>query len=164
MTVEEFDDFELSLEWKIAPGGNSGIFFNVDGTRSTPWETGPEMQILDNVSHADGKNALTSAGANYALHPPAFDTSAPAGSWNRARIIVRGNEVEHWLNGVRVVDYVLGSPEWQRRVADSKFRSMGGYGRRPAGHIVLQDHGDPVAFRNIRIRVPRTGPPESGSD
>ncbi|MAT82370.1 MAG: hypothetical protein CMJ29_12100 [Phycisphaerae bacterium] len=152
ITREQFDDFELSLDWQVQPGGNSGIFYNVTEDGHSVWLTGPEMQVLDNALHADGGNPLTSAGANYALHAPSHDMTGPPGSWNRARIIVRGDHVEHWLNGVRVLDYILESPDWERRVQDSKFRSMPDYGRRSSGHIALQDHGDIVAFRNIMIR------------
>lgn len=152
ITREQFDDFELSLDWKVEPGGNSGVFFNVTEDGHSVWLTGPEMQILDNAKHSDGASPLTSAGSNYALHSPSLDMTGPPGSWNRAKIVVRGDHVEHWLNGVRILEYVLESPQWERRVADSKFRSMPDYGRRSRGHIALQDHGDIVAFRNIRIR------------
>ncbi|MCH2132946.1 MAG: DUF1080 domain-containing protein [Phycisphaerales bacterium] len=152
ITRDQFDDFELSLEWRVESAGNSGIFYNVDEGGNAVWATGPEMQVLDNKGHADGRSPLTSAGSNYALHPPAWDTTGPPGTWNRARIVMRGDEVEHWLNGVKIVEYVLSSPDWERRVADSKFRGMPDYGRRTRGHIALQDHGDVVAFRNLKIR------------
>ncbi|MDG2424249.1 MAG: DUF1080 domain-containing protein [Phycisphaerales bacterium] len=162
ITREQFDDFELSLDWQVASGGNSGIFYNVTEDGHSVWLTGPEMQVLDNAKHADGKNPLTSAGSNYALHAPSFDMTGPPGSWNRAKIVVRGDHVEHWLNGVRVVEYVLQSPAWERRVSDSKFKDMPDYGRRPRGHIALQDHGDFVAFRNIMIRPLATVTQEEG--
>ena len=154
ITREQFDDFELSLEWKVAPGGNSGIFFNVseDDNLRFVWETGPEMQILDDTRHPDGQQVETSAGSNYALHARAANVAKPAGEWNHARILVRGNHVEHWLNGVKVVEYELGSEDWKRRVAASKFAEMPRYGTNARGHIALQDHGDRVAFRNLRIR------------
>jgi cytochrome c len=152
ITREQFDDFELSLDWKVQPGGNSGIFYNVTEDGGAVYSTGPEMQVLDNVGHADGGSPLTSAGANYALHSPAWDTTGPPGTWNRARIVMDGDRVEHWLNGVLLLEYVLNSPDWERRVADSKFNGMPDYGRRRSGHIALQDHGDVVAFRNLMIR------------
>jgi cytochrome c len=152
VTEEQFTDFELSLEWKLEPGGNSGLFFHVTEDKDWVWETGPEMQVLDNVLHADGANPATSAGANYALHAPAWDTTRPIGRWNRARLLVVGPHVEHWLNGEKLLEYELGSEDWTARVAASKFASMPEYGLRRTGHIALQDHGDRVAYRNIRIR------------
>ena len=111
------------------------------------------MQVLDNREHVDGRNAKTSAGSNYALHAPVGDVTEPVGLFNRARILVLGNHVEHWLNGIKIVEYDLGSPEWAQRVADSKFTSMPNYGRTPKGHLVLQDHGDMVWYMNIKIRA-----------
>lgn len=154
VTRETFENFELQLEWQVQTGGNSGIFFGVKEDPSLPavYYSGPEFQILDNSAHQDGLDPLTSAGANYAVHFPVRDVTREAGEWNRARIIVNGTHVEHWLNGTKVVDYELGSNDWARRVAKSKFRDWPAYGQTRNGHIALQDHGDPVAFRNIRIR------------
>ncbi len=151
-TVEEFDSFELQIEWRIGAGGNSGIFFRVDEKAGWAWETGPEFQVLDNSLHADGGNPLTSAGADYALHAPLRDVTAPVGFFNRARIVVAGAHVEHWLNDVKIVEYELGSADWLKRVAESKFAGMPRFGRAPKGRIVLQDHGDSVWYRNIKIR------------
>jgi hypothetical protein len=155
LTDEQFGSFELELEWQIAPGGNSGIFFHVveDSALQYVWQTGPEMQVLDNAGHADGRQPNTSAGSNFALYAPARDVTRPVGQWNAARLIVRGDHVEHWLNGEKLLEYELGSPEWRQRVAASKFAEMPRYGLARRGHIALQDHGDRVAFRNIRIRV-----------
>jgi hypothetical protein len=153
ITREQYDDCELELEWKIQPNGNSGIFFNVaeDGYDHV-WQTGPEMQILDDELHYDGKNRLTCAGSNYALHAAPEGVVHPAGQWNAVRLVLRGDQVEHWLNGENVVSYQLQSPEWQGLVAGSKFKDMPDYGSRASGHIALQDHGDVVEYRNIRIR------------
>lgn len=154
ITVEQFENYELALEWKISPGGNSGIFYHVqelDGLNYV-WETGPEMQVLDNAAHADGRNPLTSAGANYALHAPPRDSTAPVGEFNRVRIVCRGDHVEHWLNDVKCVEYDLGSPAWTKLVEGSKFKSMPNYGKFRKGHIALQDHGDLVWYRNVKIR------------
>lgn len=153
ITREQYDDCELELEWKIQPNGNSGIFFNVaeDGYDHV-WQTGPEMQILDDELHYDGKNRLTCAGSNYALHAAPDGVVHPAGQWNAVRLVLRGDQVEHWLNGENVVSYQLQSPEWKGLVAGSKFKDMPDYGSRASGHIALQDHGDVVEYRNIRIR------------
>ncbi|MDP6479953.1 MAG: DUF1080 domain-containing protein [Phycisphaerales bacterium] len=152
ITREQFDDFDLYVDWKVEKGGNSGIFFNGGEEGGAIWETAPEMQILDNLGHANGLTALQSAGANYGLHAPPVDSSRVAGKWNRARIRVQGDHVQYWLNGVKTADYVLGSEDWKARVAGSKFTNMPMYGTKSKGHIGLQDHGDPVSFRNIRIR------------
>ncbi len=160
ITVEQFDSFELRLEWKIEPGGNSGIFYCVTEDGDWVWETGPEFQILDNEGHADGLEPSTMAGANYALHAPPWDASYRAGSFNTARIVVHGDHVEHWLNGELQVSYELGSPDWEARVARSKFGAMPLYGRARRGHIALQDHGDKVWFRTIRIRPTHQPDPE----
>ena len=152
ITNEQFDSFELELEWRISAGGNSGIFYRVDEQRGWPWETGPEMQVLDNGEHADGQNAKTSAGSNYALHAPLRDVTQPVGLFNQARVRIADDHVEHWLNGVKVVEYQLGTPQWEALVAGSKFAAWPDYGRVKKGYIVLQDHGDKVWFRNIRIR------------
>lgn len=154
VTVDEYQDFELMLEWRISPAGNSGVFFRVSEAppNNYVWETGPEMQVLDNAEHADGRNPLTSAASNYALHAPPKDVTRPVGFFNEARIVVNGPHVEYWLNGEKTVEYELGSAEWEKRIAASKFKDMPRYGRMPAGRIALQDHGDRVWYRNIRIR------------
>jgi len=152
VTTDEFGDFELVLDWKIARGGNSGVFFHVDETHGSVWESGAEMQVLDNDEHADGKNPLTSAGSNYALHAPPRDVTRPTGTWNRARLVVRGAHVEHWLNGAKIVEYERWTDEWKALVAASKFAGMPAYGLNKRGHIALQDHGDRVEFRDVKLR------------
>jgi hypothetical protein len=152
ITREQFGDFELELEWNVAPRGNSGIMFRVTEEDSSTYRTGPEMQVLDDAGHADGKSRLTAAGSNYALHAATAGVVKPAGEWNQARLVVRGPHVEHWLNGQKVVEYELWSPQWEALVKASKFVQWPRYGRAQRGHIALQDHGDRVAFRNIRIR------------
>lgn len=154
VTEEEFGDFELTLDWKITKGGNSGVFYRADEDHTYVWESAPEMQVLDNDEHPDGRNPMTSAGSNYALQAPPFDPTAPVGMWNRARIVAKGAHVEHWLNGVKCAEYEQGSEAWKALVASSKFASMKGYGKNLSGRIALQDHGDRVAFRNVKIRVP----------
>ncbi len=152
VTEAEYEDFELELEWRIAPGGNSGIMFRVTEDHDAPWETGPEFQLLDDAAHRDGLDPRTSTGSNYAMHAPSADATRPAGEWNQARLVVRGAHVEHWLNGVQVVEYELWSDDWEQRVAACKWNERPDYGRRTRGRIALQDHGDAVAFRNLRIR------------
>lgn len=152
ITDAQFTDFELSLEWRVEEGGNSGVFYRAAEGEEWIYQSAPEMQVLDDANHADGRNAITSAGSNFALHPAPRGGVRPAGEWNSARIVVQGDHVEHWLNGTRVVEYELGSDDWEQRVAASKFAAWPEYGRAPRGHIGLQDHGDRVWFRNIKIR------------
>jgi hypothetical protein len=153
VTVDEFGSFELALEWKIAPAGNSGIMYRVSEEPNAPYESGPEYQLLDNAKHADGRNPKTCAASCYALYAPKKDMTKPVGEWNKTRLIVKGNRVEHWLNGTKVVSYELGSDDWVKRVQASKFKDMPKFGKESKGHIDLQDHGDAIAFRNIKIRV-----------
>jgi hypothetical protein len=154
ITREQYDDFELTLDWKISPAGNSGIFYRVveDSTLNAVYLTGSELQVLDNTGHADGRIPNTSAGSNFALYAPTRDMTRPVGEWNQVRLLVQGNHVEHWMNGEKVVEYELGSADWKQRVQASKFKAWPRYGSARSGHIALQDHGDWVAFRNIRIR------------
>lgn len=152
ITREVFRDFELSLEWMVHAAGNSGIFYRASEEVGRIFEGAPEMQVLDDDGHVDGGDPLTSAGANYGLHPAPRGVVNPAGEWNEVRIRVHGNQVTHWLNGERIVDYELGSPEWAELVAGSKFAEWPEYGTFDEGHIGLQDHGDWVAYRNIKIR------------
>ncbi len=151
ITEEQYENFILQLEWKISPKGNSGIFFHVSEDMDAVWRTGPEFQVLDNTGHGDGKSHLTSAGANYALHAPLEDVTRPPGQFNQAMIEVRGGHVRHTLNGVDIVTYEMWTPEWEALVKASKFGAMPQYGRKKKGHIALQDHGDTVWYRNIRV-------------
>jgi len=152
ITEKSFSDFELALEWRLEPGGNSGVFYRAALGEEWVYHSAPEMQVLDDDIHPDGQSPLTSAGANYGLHPAPRGVVRPVGEWNEVRIVVRGQHVEHWLNGTRVVEYTLESPEWEEKVAGSKFVEWPAYGRAGAGHLGLQDHGDPVWYRNIKIR------------
>jgi len=149
MTRDKYGDFELRLDWKISKGGNSGIIYLVSEDGGATWHSGPEMQILDDKGKVVTKH---SAGSNYALHAPPPHTAWPAGMWNSVRLIKRGDHVEHWQNGVKVVEYELGSNAWNKLVEGSKFRKYKLYGKADKGHIALQDHGNAVWFRNIRIR------------
>lgn len=153
MTIGQYDNFELVLEWKISPGGNSGIFFRVSEEDKATYRSAPEMQVLDNAKHKDGKNPLTSAGSNYALHAPFADVTKEVGLYNTVRLIADGNHIEHWMNDQKLLEYEIDSPEWKDLVANSKFNKMPKYGTFSKGHIALQDHGDKVWYRNIRIRL-----------
>ena len=155
VTKEKFKNFELSLEWNIAKNGNSGIFYRAseDPDDNAIYWSAPEMQVLDDAGHPDGQSRLTAAGADYGLYPSPPGVVKPAGQWNQVRLLVNGNHVEHWLNGVKVVTYELGSPDWEAKVKASKFASHPRYGRNAEGYIGLQEHEYPVSVRNIKIRV-----------
>jgi hypothetical protein len=150
----EYENFELTVEWKIAPGGNSGIFYRVvEQPKDTPmWEVAPEYQLIDDTGYPGVLKPTQKTAANYDLQPPGRDATRPAGTWNTTRILVNGSHVEHWLNGVQIVSYELWSPEWTRLVAASKFKDSPQYAGARRGRIGIQDHGDAAAFRSIRIR------------
>lgn len=157
ITKEQYDDFELSIDWKISEGGNSGIFYHVseDSAYAKTYSSGPEMQVLDDERHPDAKkgvNGNRQAGSLYDLLPLTTPAVKPAGEWNTARLVVKDGKVEHWLNDKKVVEYELWTPAWDSMIQQSKFASMPGFGSEKKGHIALQDHGDRVWFKNIKIR------------
>ena len=157
ITKETFSNFELSLEWKISEGGNSGVLWGVQvGPEfSEPYATGPEIQILDNQGHPDAENGpIRQAGALYDLSEPTKDVTNPPGEWNEMviRIDHEENRGTVRLNGTQINDFPLHGEEWEELVQNSKFSDWENFGKYRRGHIALQDHGDPVSFRNIRIR------------
>ena len=135
-----------------APAQHPSVFYRAGEGTEVIYENAPEMQILDNGGHPDGRNSMTSSGSNYALNAPSADLTKPVGEWNRARIVAVGSHVEHWLNGTKVVEYEQWSPAWKALVDASKFKQWPTYGLAKRGHLGLQDHGDVVSFRNIRVR------------
>ena len=149
---DQFGDFELELEWKISEGGNSGVMYRVGEDQEAPWHTGPEMQVLDDARHPDGKIPSHRAGALYDLIVPPENIARPVGEWNQARVVVRGNRIQQWLNGQQTADVEIGSERWNQLMANSKFREIPTYATLQRGHIALQDHDDRVWYRNIRIR------------
>jgi hypothetical protein len=150
---EQYTNFEFEFDWKVPPGGNSGVMFRVTEELERTYHSGPEFQILHNAGHSDGKNPMTSAGSNHSLHAPTKDMTKPVGEWNQGRLVVNGNHVEHWLNGEKIVDYDLHSPDWTKRLMASKFKDVPRYGREPKGHLVLQEHGSRIQYKNLRIKV-----------
>jgi hypothetical protein len=153
MTKDQFDDFELELEWKIGEAGNAGIFYRGTQEYDHIYWSAPEYQLLDDVKGADNKSRTTSAGAAYALYPSPAGHLKPVGEWNTTRIVAKGAHVEHWLNNVKLVEYDLWSADWAAKVKASKFGEWPNYGRAKRGYIALQgDHAGALAFRNIRIR------------
>jgi len=153
VTVDEFADFELAFEWKIGAAGNSGVMYRATEDSTAPWHSAHEYQILDSVGHEDGKTPETTAASCYALYAPAKDMTRPLGQWNQSRIVAKGGHVEHWLNGAKVVEFEIGSPDWTAREEKSKFAKYPQFGKAKQGRIVIQDHGDPVSYRSIKIRA-----------
>lgn len=153
---DSFGDFELEFEWKIGEGGNSGLFYR--GTREYEYIfwSAPEYQLLDDANAPDGKNRLSSAAAAYALYAAPAGIVKPHGEWNAARIVADGAHVEHWLNGRKVVEYELWSPDWKTKVAASKFGKYPNFGLAAKGLLGIQgDHPGMLALRNLRIRALR---------
>ncbi|GIW93506.1 MAG: glycosyl hydrolase [Pirellulaceae bacterium] len=156
ITVDQFDDFELRWQWRMTPGGNSGVVYRATEAYDFMWQSGPEYQILDNQRHLDGLNPLASAGACYAVFAPSRDATKPVGQWNDSRLVVSGKHVEHWLNGELLLQYEIDSDVWKAHVKTSKFYltayGQGTWGKAERGHIGLQDYGGAIGFRNIKLR------------
>lgn len=152
VTVAQYGDFELSLEWKISEGGNSGILYRVGLGDRAPAQSGPEYQLLDNQKAKDSKIATHHAGALYDLVAPPKDVTRPVGEWNEARIRVQGWKITHWLNGLKTAELDLASPAGKALLQGSKFAKWTRFATLERGHIVLQDHGDVVSFRNVKLR------------
>lgn len=155
LTDAEYENFEFVLEWKISNCGNSGIIYNVVESEkyNNPWETGPEMQVLDNTCHPDARFKTHRAGDLYDLIACKYETVKPAGEWNKVRLIKNKGKVEHWLNGVKVVEYEMYTDRWLEMIANSKFKDMPDFGRAPKGRIALQEHDNKVWYRNVKIRT-----------
>jgi Domain of Unknown Function (DUF1080) len=153
VTKEKYSNFELEVEWRVSPGANSGIIYLISDDEKETWQTGPEMQVLDDEKHQDGKVPNTSAGALYGLIAPTGKVLRPVGQFNKVRLVVRNNHVEHWLNGKKIVEYDLGSDALQALIAKSKFKDYKLFARNKEGYVALQYHGGDVWFRNVRIRA-----------
>jgi hypothetical protein len=150
VTQGDYENFELTFDWKIAPKGNSGVMFHVIGVGDETYESGPEYQVLDN---AHGEPPLERAAALYALYAPSKGMTLPVGQFNHARLVVDHGKVQHWLNGVKVVEYDINSADFKARVAASKFKQWPQFATGKTGAIALQCHGADVAFKNLKIRV-----------
>ncbi|HIA23315.1 MAG TPA: DUF1080 domain-containing protein [Candidatus Marinimicrobia bacterium] len=156
ISEEIYKDFELELEWKVSPAGNSGIFYFATEDGDWIWQSALEMQVLDDEGHPDRNNNFPkrTAGSLYDLIGKGIKEKKynPAGEWNHVRIVCKNYVVQHWLNGGKVLEYVYGSDEFKNLIANSKFATMPYFAKARAGHIGLQHHGEEVWYRNVRIR------------
>jgi hypothetical protein len=153
VTRDQFGDFELTFDWKLGKGGNSGVLYRVTEEYDHPYWSGPEYQLLDDAGHPDGKSRMTAAGSDYAVYPSPAGIVKAADQWNSSRLVVKGNHVEHWLNGQKLLEYELLSPDWEAKVKASKFSSWANYGRAKRGYISIQgDHDGVLTLRNIKVR------------
>lgn len=153
-TAEEYGNFEFKLDWKISPKGNSGVIFLVkeDPKYQRSYFTGPEMQVLDNNGHPDAKIIKHRAGDLYDLITSKPENVKPVGEWNSITIKIKNSKLELWQNGAKVVETTIGDDAWNKMIAGSKFKSMPDFAKAKEGHIVLQDHGNEVWYKNIKIR------------
>ncbi|MDX1955459.1 MAG: DUF1080 domain-containing protein [Chitinophagaceae bacterium] len=152
ITTDMYENFELSIEWKIAPKHNSGIIYMVTEEAGASYETGPEYQLIDDLGYPDPLRDVQLSGSNYDMHPPLEKVAKPAGEYNITRILINKGHVEHWLNGVKVVEYELWTPEWEQTKTNSKWKDVSTYGQSASGYLALQDHGGGVWFKNIKLR------------
>ncbi|HKQ80348.1 MAG TPA: DUF1080 domain-containing protein [Blastocatellia bacterium] len=159
ITVDQFDNFEFSVEWKLSKGANSGIKYLISESLPPTGRSGVsfEYQVLDDENHPDAKAGIAgnrTAGSLYDLIPAIKEKKLnPPGEFNQTRIIVKGNHIEHWLNDVKVLEFERGGEKLKQHIAESKFKTTKGFGETAKGHILIQDHGDAVWYRNIKIRT-----------
>jgi hypothetical protein len=152
VTNDTFQNFELSIDWKISPKGNSGILYMVEEIMPSSYQTGPEYQIIDDAGYPEKLEDWQKTGANYAMNAAPTAKPKPTGEWNHTRIIVNNGHVEHWLNGDKIVEYELWSDEWKANKVKGKWKDTPTYGMNKTGHIALQDHGSEAWFKDIKIR------------
>lgn len=152
ITNDVYENFDLKLDWKISPQGNSGIMYMVTEEYPTAYLSGPEYQIIDDVNFPEKLEDWQKTAANYAMHTAPTAHPKPAGQWNHTEIIVNNGHVQHWLNGEKVVEYDLWTDDWKKRKAEGKWKDAPGYGMSKTGHIALQDHGSEAWFKNIELK------------
>jgi hypothetical protein len=152
VTKDQYASFELQLDWKVSKAANSGILYHVQETKKSSYETGPEYQLIDDLGYTEKIEDWQKSGADYAMHPPSKIVSKPTGEYNHSRLVVNGAHVEHWLNGVKIVDFTAWTPEWQKLKATGKWKDYPDYGIAKTGVIALQDHGGGIWMKNIKIK------------
>lgn len=152
MTDAMYENFDLSVDWKISPKGNSGIIYLASEEFDAAYLSGPEYQIIDDKNFPEKLEDWQKTGANYAMNPAPAAAPNAVGEWNTSRIVKNKNHVEHWLNGQKIVEYELGSEDWKKKKAEGKWKDAAGYGMTKKGHIALQDHGSEAWFKNLKIK------------
>jgi hypothetical protein len=153
MTTDEFENFEFVCDWKISSKGNSGIIYRATEEFEQPYYSGPEYQLIDDGGYSPKPTDMQLTGGAYDMYVTTPKTMKPIGEWNSTKIVVNGKHVEHWLNGQKIVEYELNSPDWTKRKEASKWKEAKGYGMATKGHIDLQDHGHEVWFKNVMIKA-----------
>jgi Domain of Unknown Function (DUF1080) len=152
VTKDQYASFELQLDWKVSKAANSGILYHVQETKKSSYETGPEYQLIDDLGYTEKIEDWQKSGADYAMHPPSKIVSKPTGQYNHSRLVVNGAHVEHWLNGVKIVDFTAWTPEWEKLKTTGKWKDYPDYGMAKTGVIALQDHGGGIWMKNIKIK------------
>lgn len=152
ITGNKYENYELQIDWKISPKKNSGIIYMVTEENGASYESGPEYQVIDDNGYPAKLQDKQLSGANYDMHAPSAKVAKPAGEFNHTKIVINKGHVEHWLNGTKVVEYQLWTPEWEQIKAISKWKDVKPYGMSKSGHIALQDHGGGIAFKNIKLK------------
>ncbi len=152
ITVDAYDNFELSIDWKVSKANNSGVIWRVSEDYGASFESGPEYQLIDDNGYADKLEDWQKSGADYAMYTPSKLMAKGPGEYNRTVIKVNDSHVTYWLNGDKVVEYDLWTDDWKKRKANSKWKDARGYGMNKKGHIALQDHGGGVWFKNIKLK------------
>lgn len=153
ITTSEYEDFDLSVDWKISPQGNSGILYMVNEDSASSYTSGPEYQIIDDKNFPQHLEDWQRTAADYAMYIAPTAEPRPAGEWNHTRIVVHKNHIEHWLNNKKVVEYELYSDDWQKRKTVGKWKDHPSYGMTKKGHITFQNHGSEAWFKNIKIKA-----------
>lgn len=152
ITTEQFDNFELTLEWKISKAGNSGIMYHVTEAYDAAYESGPEYQLIDDDDFPEKLEDWQKTGADYAMYTTTSRPTKPVGEYNLTKIVVKGSHREYWLNGAKVLEFEAWTPDWNKRKMEGKWKDAPGYGMAKTGFICLQDHGSEIWFRNIKIK------------
>ena len=152
ITKEEYADFEFAFDWKVSKGANSGLIYRANEEHGASHESASEYQLIDDIGYPGKLETWQNSGADYDMHPPVKIASKPAGEYNHSVIKAKGKHIEHWLNGVKVADYEIGTPEWYALREKSKWKDIKGWGENSTGHICLQDHGGGIWFKNLKIR------------
>jgi len=152
ITADKYENYELQIDWKIDPKKNSGVIYMVTEDNGATYESGPEYQLIDDLGYPAKLDDKQLSGSNYDMNAPSAKMAKPAGEFNHTKIVINKGHVEHWLNGTKVVDYQLWTPEWEKTKATSKWKDVKTYGMSKAGYIALQDHGGGVAFKNIKLK------------